>query len=165
MTAVLWVTFAALSLLVCTVDLREHRIPDRINGGGLAVIAAMSAVSGNTPSLRAAATSACIATLGAWFLSLLGRGALGLGDVKLTPTLGWMIGWTHGPERLWWWTLVVVGCFALAVTALLVGHRTCPSSQRPRAPWPEGWSTAEFAAGPWLILATWIVLLAPESLG
>lgn len=113
-TTVLAVLPLLLALVV--IDLDEHRLPNRltltcavVTLGGLAFAAATDGF-GPEPARRALAGAL---SLGAFylFLALLGAGrGMGLGDVKLAPTLGALMAWPG-------WQVWAAGAFG----AFLIG--------------------------------------------
>ena len=89
-----WVTVTA-SLVVT--DLEHRLIPNRMLYPGAAVTAVLllaGALLDGTPGrLGSAALGAGLCLLGMGALSVLGRGALGMGDVKLSAVLGLVCGY------------------------------------------------------------------------
>ena len=89
-----WVTVTAA---VVVTDLEHRLIPNRILYPGAAVTAVLllaGALLDGTPGrLGSAALGAGLCLLGMGTLSVLGRGALGMGDVKLSAVLGLVCGY------------------------------------------------------------------------
>lgn len=77
-----------------------------------------------------------------WLLALLGRGALGLGDVKLAAALGAILGFPTIFYALFWG--IVLG--GLAALGLLLSRRAGLKSR--------------FAYGPYLAAGAWLIYLA-----
>jgi leader peptidase (prepilin peptidase)/N-methyltransferase len=95
--ALVLVVVSVVLLVLCAVDLDVHRLPDKLTGFtfvlalvGLTVVAL---VSGDWESWRRALLASL--ALGALYVALvlIGRGSgMGLGDAKLSPSLGLMLG-------------------------------------------------------------------------
>lgn len=110
---------AALLLAVAVViDVRERRIPNAWTypaTGGALLLAAVCGPSTFIASLAGLALAGGL--LG--FLSMVGRGAIGMGDVKLAATVGALVGPAGAA------TFLVAGSAAggiLAIAWLLAGH-------------------------------------------
>ena len=132
---------AASAVVLASVDLASHRLPDRVTYPALSVctaaLAADAAVLGTWPALLratlAAAVAAGVAGLG-WLVSPAG---LGLGDVKLLGLLGLVLGWLG-------WGVLVAGVF-LGLVAGSVASLALVAARR------AGWRTA-LPFGPPLLL-------------
>jgi leader peptidase (prepilin peptidase)/N-methyltransferase len=128
----------ALLLALSLVDFQTRRLPNLLV---LAVLgcAVLQALWLGKPTLGGAATGMAVALAVFGLIYLLGRGALGLGDVKLEAALGALLGYP----------LVLVAMFAgimvggLAAAVLLLTRRA-------------GRKDA-FAYGPYLALGAWLV--------
>jgi len=147
---VVLLVFACMSVALALIDLDTMRLPNGIVLTVGPVVIAGSAVAGLLSSgwdgviqvgVGAGATLAVYALL--WLVTL-GRG-LGLGDVKLAPTLGAVLGYFG-------FTAVMIGLAAswilgaaVAVIGLIVGF------VKPRQPFPFG---------PYLIAGTWVAVFA-----
>lgn len=90
-----WLFLAGILVALVRVDLREHRLPDRLVLAGLAGGGALLALaSAHHPqrlvraALASGATGAAMITL-----ALAVPGGLGLGDAKLAALLGGYLGW------------------------------------------------------------------------
>lgn len=132
----------ALARLVA-IDLREHRLPDRLTLPLLALGLALGAWrAGGVPGaelIGAAAGLAVFAALGSAHHALRGREGLGLGDAKLLAAAGAWLGWRPLPALV-----LAASLAALAWTA----------ARGVRGP---------LAFGPWLALAflgLWLLRLA-----
>lgn len=122
---------------VVITDLEHKLIPNRIlyPGGVLtAVLLVMGAFVDKTPGrLGPALLSGALCLVGMGMLSAAGRGALGMGDVKLSALLGLMCGY-WGMETAFW--AVVVGFLigGAAALILLLSRRAQRRTQIPFAP-------------------------------
>lgn len=113
--------FAAASARLIVVDLREHRLPNRLLAwssglvGGLLVLAA--SLGGEWGRLGSAILAAAVYGVAMLGLRLLGRGALGAGDVKLAPLVGAVSAWVDPWAAMLWTPLLiaVIGTVAGAV--------------------------------------------------
>ena len=112
------VCFALIAPLLVWIDLAEHRLPDLITLPllpGLTILTAAAGLVMREPgrigaALAGAAAVAVLFTV----LFLLSPSSLGLGDVKLAPSVGLLLGW-HG------WQVVVLGAIAILVLGCVHG--------------------------------------------
>ncbi len=115
-----FVALGLLSAVLAVVDVRTHRLPDRLTGTAAALTAALllAAVALGPPTLADAGRAglgagAALAGLGA--LRLAAPTGLGFGDVKLGGVLGLALGWLG-------WSAVFLGLaagFVLGAVAAL----------------------------------------------
>ncbi|MFZ3491892.1 prepilin peptidase [Streptomyces sp. 5.8] len=106
-----WIAACGTALVV--IDARVHRLPNVLTlpaFAGVSVLLAGAAVNGEQGSLLRSIAAAGV--LGAVFL-LMTFGGVGLGDVKLAPTLGALLGW-HS------WTSLFLGTFAMFTLSAMV---------------------------------------------
>lgn len=116
-----WLAFALGAVTVSRTDLARHRIPDVLALGMLVIGAALLFVASNQQGASDAYLRAWIAAAAAFgaflLLGVFARAGLGMGDVKLAPTLGLYLGY-YG------WADLVLGLFAGfmlgAVTGLVI---------------------------------------------
>lgn len=126
-----WLYLLALGVVAAAVDLHTERIPALLTGwaliGAAVLLTAARAVSaattgGNAADLARAALAAGVVFVGYLTLALATRGGMGMGDVKLAPALGLVLGFTS-------WAALYVGTllpFALAAAAIVATRRTRP---------------------------------------
>ncbi len=131
---------SGLLLAIAVTDWRTQRIPNGLTGALLAW-AVVQALWRGQPDLRMLLTGAVAGGGLFWLLHRLGRGALGLGDVKLALAGGALLGWPAVLSAL----LGAVLMGGSAAAWLLLSGR----AQRHE----------RFAYGPYLALAIWAVYL------
>ncbi len=137
-----------IAFRLVAVDIRSHRLPDRIVLPTLAALLALvlleALVTGESAALVRAGLGMLV--LGGFYavLRLISRDGMGGGDVKLAAVVGLVLGW-HG------WQALAVGAAsafllaALFATALMVMGRADGSSR--------------IAFGPWMIVGTLLGIL------
>ncbi|MFM7599538.1 MAG: prepilin peptidase [Actinomycetota bacterium] len=113
-----WWAFALGSVTVSRTDLARHRIPDVLALGMLVIGAGLlflASTQDNASDAYLRAWIAAAASFGVFLLlGLFARAGLGMGDVKLAPTLGLYLGY-YG------WADVVLGLFAGFILGALTG--------------------------------------------
>lgn len=132
-----YLLLAAVSAVLVGIDIRLHRLPDRLTlsstAAGLVLLALAAAADGAWTSYGRAVLGG-LAYLGTYVvLFLVARSGLGAGDVKLAGLLGLHLGW------LGWPTLVlgaIVGVLVggLVSLALLVTRRATMQTRVPFGP-------------------------------
>lgn len=131
---------AALGTVLTVIDVRSHRLPDRLVGPGaaalLVLLAVASAVTGDGGPLARAALGGMVSALGYLVLGLVRAGGLGLGDVKLGGLLGLWLGWFGWPAVLAGPLVAFVLGGMFASVLLLTGRAGRASA---------------FAFGPWML--------------
>jgi leader peptidase (prepilin peptidase)/N-methyltransferase len=149
LAAAAFVAAAVVGVILTIVDLRTHRLPNALVLPALAVTLALFAASCAAGAPWSAFVRAVTAgaVLFAFFLLLriVGRGAMGGGDVKLAALVGVLLGWVG-------WSAVVVGLAAAFLLGGLVGTvllLTRRASRSTRIPF-----------GPFLVAGTWIGVLS-----
>ncbi|MFD8417407.1 prepilin peptidase [Streptomyces sp. NPDC059650] len=114
---------AACGIALALIDLAVQRLPDVLTFPactGTLLLLAAAAAAGESGSLgRAAAAAAAITAV---FLLLAFFAGMGLGDVKLAPAIGALLGWSSWMS-LWWGTVAgfLVGAVC-AVVLLAIGR-------------------------------------------
>jgi leader peptidase (prepilin peptidase) / N-methyltransferase len=146
---------ALVGTLLAAVDLRTHRLPDRLvlpgAAGVLLLLLLAAATQGAWTTLGRAVVAALVSLVGYFLLALLRAGGLGLGDVKLGGLLGVWLGW-FGWSHVVGGVLAAFGLGGLVALALLLTRRVSRSSA--------------IAFGPWMVLgaaATTALALAGEA--
>ncbi|MBM9466987.1 prepilin peptidase [Nakamurella leprariae] len=145
------VAFAGLMLLaLATVDLLHHRLPDALTGpaaaGAVVVVLGTELLAPGSGDLLTAVVCALVITGAFWLLARVAPRAMGLGDVKLMPSLALLTGyWSAGTALLGVVLGFVLGA-AVAVGGVLLRR------------WRMG---SAIAFGPWLLAGTWLVLAFP----
>ncbi|NDA49555.1 MAG: hypothetical protein EBY60_03820 [Actinobacteria bacterium] len=125
-TIVLWLWFIGWALVLARIDIREHRLPNRMVAicfAGCVIATLMHAVVAAdvtalvTPAIASLAAAACF---------LIGHvtGGIGMGDVKFALVTGWMLG-TISWSAVWWGHVVAFALAGVVVTGgwLLRGWR------------------------------------------
>jgi leader peptidase (prepilin peptidase)/N-methyltransferase len=147
----LCVGFAAVLLLaLATVDLLHHRLPDALSGpaavGAVLVVVGTEVLAPGSGDLLTALACALLIPGAFWLLARLAPAAMGLGDVKLMPSLALLTGyWSAGTALLGVVLGFVLGA-AVAVGGVLLGRWRLDSA---------------IAFGPYLLAGCWLVLAFP----
>jgi leader peptidase (prepilin peptidase)/N-methyltransferase len=83
---------APLAVLASAIDLRLHRLPDRLTGAATVVLVAVALVSGDRSVLGRAAAGAALFAGVLLVVHLVSPAGMGFGDVKLGVPLGLAVG-------------------------------------------------------------------------
>lgn len=100
-----WVALALVSAAITRTDLACHRIPDVLNAMAFGAGALLLLLPGDTGAYLRGWLAALAVTAVLLILALIGPRGLGMGDVKLGPTLGLYLGFLG-------WEAVAIGVFA-----------------------------------------------------
>jgi leader peptidase (prepilin peptidase) / N-methyltransferase len=143
-----YLCFAAISIPLAVIDLRTQRLPNVLTlpaYPAVAVLLLVPAVAeGRWSDLgRAALGGAALLALFA-VLHLVNPAGMGLGDVKLSGTMGAMLGWLS-------WADVLVGAFVGFVLGAVVGLALMAVGK-------AGRKTA-LAFGPFMLAGAWAAIL------
>lgn len=148
------VAYAALTIPLVTmaaIDVDVRRLPDRYTGptfvATLVLLTAVAALGHRWDDLVRAVLAAL--ALGGFYLVLVliaGGGGFGLGDAKLAPTLGFMLGFNG-------WTQVLVGTFVGFLSGAVVGVALIVFTRAGRK--------ATIAFGPHMVLGALLLLALP----
>ncbi len=133
-------TFVAVLAVATAIDLRERRIPNALTYPGTLVAIALAGVTAGVSGLFEASAGMLVAGGVMFIVWLLGRGGLGMGDVKLSAFVGAAVGPTMIPIYL----VVGSGLGALAGVALLLRGRDRHST---------------FAYGPYLAIGATVAII------
>ncbi|MFF9707045.1 prepilin peptidase [Streptomyces griseofuscus] len=133
---VVWLLLVPAAVLLATVDLAVHRLPDVLTLPLAAAVLVLLGVVAMLPGAGGSWTGALLGSLTSgtchFVLFLISKG-FGFGDVKLTLALGAVLGW-YG------WAFVVIGTFAGYLLGALYGivqilaGRGGPASRIPFGP-------------------------------
>ncbi len=129
----------ALLLCITLIDLRVRRIPNELVLALLAWAAVQTIWLGE-PSWAASAAGLAVAGGSFFLLALIGRGAMGLGDVKLEAAIGALLGYPTVLAAM----ITGVAAGGLVAALLLLTHRAGRKDS--------------IAYGPYLALGAWLVL-------
>ncbi len=145
---VVWTGLLAVTL--SAVDIAAHRLPDALTLPAVPVTAALVLLTwwvdpwSGRPVVGVIA-AVCV-TASFWMVAALAPRAMGLGDVKLVPSLALMTGYVSVAAVLWWLLLA----FALGAAVSLAGLAARRLSMRSAIPF-----------GPCLLVGCWVVLATP----
>ena len=135
-------------LSLSIIDVRSHRLPNRVVAAMTLVSLSVQAVIALTQSqldrLTAAIATALVTTLAYLVLYICSRGSMGMGDVKFAFPLGLAVGW-YNPEQ---WLPAIFITFCLAGLVALTGIALKRTS----------WNSA-LALGPYMFVASGFVCL------
>jgi leader peptidase (prepilin peptidase)/N-methyltransferase len=139
---------AAVSIALSFIDVEHHRLPNAIvlpsYAVGAILLATSSILIGDYGALIRAAIGLSAMAIGYFALSLLWRGGMGLGDVKLAGVLGLYLGYAG-------WGALAVGSLSAFFLGgvfgivLILLHKTTRKSGIP--------------FGPWMLLGAWVGVL------
>jgi leader peptidase (prepilin peptidase)/N-methyltransferase len=139
-----------LGVALGAVDLAHHRLPDALTRPAIpitaAVIAAVELARPGAGSLLTAVVVAVVGTGLFWGLSALAPRAMGLGDVKLLPSLALLTGYLSVATAV----LAVLIAFVLGAMVALIGLALRKLSM-----------TSAIPFGPCLLAGCWLVLAFP----
>lgn len=165
--------FLALVVMI-VIDIEHHLLIDVLTYptlfiGAFAVLV-LSGPNNYSDGLNPAFIAATIFGLAFWAAHLIYPRGLGLGDVKLIPSLGLFIGWltTDTLEAVMLMLYMFIGANLVgAVIGLSMRAWTKRQPAERFAHQPDDWEPGEIPMGPFLALATivTIALTQPASLG
>lgn len=145
---VVWAGLLAVAL--GAVDLAHHRLPDALTLPAIPISGALVGVTAlvfrGSGSLLTALAVAVVGTGAFWLLARLAPRAMGLGDVKLVPSLALLTGYPSVAS----WVLSVLLAFVLGAVVSLLGLLTRRLQLASAIPF-----------GPFLLAGAWLVLAFP----
>ena len=93
-----WVVFVILGVALSAIDFQLHRLPDALTGtlylSGIALLSLDAALHDRLGHLRSAVIASVLLSAFYWFVNLLSKGGMGMGDVKLAASIGLYTGYT-----------------------------------------------------------------------
>ena len=145
----LYLYLGAVSLALVIIDLKFHRLPNILTLGSYPIVTSLligaAATTQNGFDRLARSGLAALAALALFvILHLVNRTGMGLGDVKLAPVVGAVLGWQA-------WSALLNGAFyafvgaGLVAAVLMISKRLKP--------------TDDIAFGPFMILGMWLAML------
>ncbi len=134
---VVWLLLVPVGMLLARIDLAVRRLPDLLTlpalGGAVALLGAAALLPGHRGCWTRALLGAAV--LGALYFGLLvaNPSGMGLGDVKLAPTVGLVLGW-YGWRFVFYGTFLAFGLGALTAGVLLAARRANRRTELPFGP-------------------------------
>ena len=126
LTVVAWLVFGCFGLVLSIIDIREHRLPNRLlaltAATGLLAVAASAISAGAPGDLLRAVLGAVIVFTALFIMAIIAPTGLGMGDVKLGAVTGLYLGWL-GWSWLFWGTFIGFTMGALWAVALILLKR------------------------------------------
>lgn len=145
-----WIALAVVAAPIVRTDLARHRIPDVLNIAAVAAGAVLLLVPLEGGAYGRAWLAALAVTAAMLALALIGPSGLGMGDVKLAPTLGLYLGYLG-------WSAVLAGVMAGFVLGALAALGVLIRDAARRKPLAGALRTA-LPFGPFLLLGTLVGL-------
>jgi leader peptidase (prepilin peptidase)/N-methyltransferase len=150
---VAYLVLAAVSIALSSIDIELRRLPNPIVLtaflAGIVTLAPALLLAG-TPALLASAAVGMAASFVFYLaLAIIGRGGMGMGDVKLAGVLGLYLGALG-------WEQLVVGVLAAFVTGAIAGAITLVARRSLR--------DRSLPFGPWMFVGAWIGIIGGEAI-
>lgn len=148
-----WFALPLIALAVATVplfiiDVREHRLPNRITLPLIPVLVVLLAIAawltGEWDRFGRSLLAGLVLFAVYLILHLIYPSGMGLGDVKLAPSLGLLLGWVSWDAVLWG-TFLAFLLSAVVSIGLLIARRATAKTA--------------IAFGPFMLIGAWIVLV------
>ena len=149
--SVAFLLFAALSVLLSVIDIREHRLPNALvlpaYPIGIAMLAAACALGADWSAWVRALVGMALLFAFYLVLRLVSPRSMGGGDVKLAGVVGLMLGWIG-------WDALVIGAFAGFLFGGLFGLVMMAARRADRR--------TAIPFGPFMLAGAWAgIILAP----
>ena len=122
--AALWLWFGGWALALAVVDIRDHRLPNRMVAVaflGCVLLTGVLAVATADPRVVLRALAASSVAVGAFAVAHI-LGGMGMGDVKFAAVTGWALG-TIGWSAVWWGHLLGFVAAGVVVVVGVVASR------------------------------------------
>ena len=131
-----WILIAGL-VSASWIDLLTHRLPRQVSyailAAGLPFLVVAALVEDEPRRIGTAGLGLVLATVIMGALYLIGRGALGAGDVRLAPTLGLFLGW-HDLSAVYFGIFLGFILAAVASIGMLIARRLGRKDEIPMGP-------------------------------
>jgi leader peptidase (prepilin peptidase)/N-methyltransferase len=150
---VAYLVLAAVSIALSSIDIELRRLPNPIVltafVAGIVTLVPALLLAG-TPALLVSAVVGMAASFVFYLaLAIIGRGGMGMGDVKLAGVLGLYLGALG-------WEQLVVGVLAAFVTGAIAGAITLVARRSLR--------DRSLPFGPWMFVGAWIGIIGGEAI-
>ena len=145
-------SYSSLLLLIAAVDLRTRLVPNVLTASGL-VLALGFSLAFPSPGLLSALEGAALACALFLLLALVGRSAMGFGDVKLAALIGLMTGFPWVVQAL----ILGITLGGLAAAVFLLAGLRRPKQYIPYAPYLAAGAVATLLCGQ--RIASWYAAL------
>lgn len=152
LTVAAFAAFAVIGAALAIIDVRSHRLPNRLvalaGASGLVLLAGAAVTGGGIDALLRSLLAALALFAAYLALRMLSAGGVGGGDIKLAAVIGLYLGWLG-------WGSVLVGTLAgfvlggLCAAAMLLIRR---AKRRTAIPF-----------GPWMIAGAWVAITLTVS--
>jgi len=148
-----FLVLAAVSIALSTIDIELRRLPNPIVltafiAGAITLIPA-ALLAGRPDQVLSAVIGAATSFVFYLLLALIGRGGMGMGDVKLAGVLGLYLGALG-------WEQLAVGVLAAFVTGAIAGAITLVARRSLR--------DRSLPFGPWMFVGAWIGIIGGEAI-
>ena len=143
-----YVYFAIISVPLAIIDLRTHRLPNRLTLPAYPIVAvgvALPAIADARWSDLTRAAIGAVCLLGVYgLLHVINPAGMGLGDVKLAGPMGALLAWVS-------WSVLLVGTFLGFALGAVVGLLLLATKRVGRK--------SALAFGPYMLAGAWLAIL------